>query len=387
MLDIEIKTLQDKLEESEKKFKLLFEKAPLAYQSLDIDGNILDVNDKWVQILGYSREEVIGKNMGDFLTKQWKTHFKNNFKKFKDLGEILGTEFEIITKNGNPVTVCVQGRIGNENDGTFRQTHCIFVDITKERQSEERTKQLEKDLIKSKKSEAIGRFAREIIHDLNNILTPLLFSSQMLELNMKKTDPNYEWLNRIKNSIDRANELIAEINSFSETTPKDSYQSFYIQPIIEEVLDLLNFPSNIKLVKYIDKFDYTFCGLSIKVHQIIMNLITNAIHSIDIKKQGLIIIKFKLIDVEKNNSYIPNAPEGVYSCLTIIDNGCGMTQDTIDKIFEPFFTTRSNGTGLGMAVVESLLKSMNSFICIDSDVGIGTKIRVYFPMIKVIFPI
>jgi two-component system, cell cycle sensor histidine kinase and response regulator CckA len=378
----EMKELQNKLNESENKFQLLFEKAPLAYQSLDVDGNILEVNEKWLETLGYTREEVIGKNMGDFLAGEWKDHFKTKFSKFKSIGEVLGVEFELMKKDGQSIVISVQGRVGTNKYGEFKQTHCIFMDVTQTRLSEARTKRLERELIRSKKSEAIGRFSREIIHDLNNILTPLTFSVQMLELNILESDPNFEWLRRIKSSIDRAKELINEINSFSKPIPVETYQSLYIQPIIEEVLDLVHVPNYITLKKDIQKFNYTLRGLTIKVHQIVMNLMTNAIASIDPDEGGIISVKFKLVDVKDNNIFIPNAPPGTYSCLTIKDTGCGMTEDLIGKIFEPFFTTRSEGTGLGMAVVDTLIKSMNGYICVDSEIGVGTKIRVYFPMKK-----
>lgn len=377
----ELIILQQKLIESETKFKLLFERAPLAYQSLDSKGNIIEVNELWLTTLGYTKEEVIGRSLCNFLTPEWITHFKERFPKFKTIGEILGHEFELVKKSGEVILVAVQGRIGRDEVGEFKQTHCIFTDITKLRAAEKRTKRLEYELLKSQKREAIGRFAREIIHDLNNILTPMVFSVQMLELNITKEDSNYEWVERIKKAIDRASELISEINSFSKPLQQDTYQSITLQPIIEEVLDLVKSPSNIKLIKDIDLFDLVCCGLPIKFHQIVMNLITNAIHAIE-PNDGIITVKFKLIDVKDNDVFIPTAPLGTYSCLTIMDNGCGMDEETISKLFDPFFTTRNEGLGLGMSVVDSLIKQLNGFICVNSKVGKGTKIRVYFPMIR-----
>lgn len=129
----EFKSLHD----DEMRFKALFENAPLGYQSLDIDGNFLEVNNKWLETLGYSRDEVIGKWFGDFIAPEYKEHFKKNFPRFKRIGAILGIEFEMIKKDGSEIIVSFNGKVGTDQDGNFKQTHCILQDITKNKQREE----------------------------------------------------------------------------------------------------------------------------------------------------------------------------------------------------------------------------------------------------------
>jgi PAS domain S-box-containing protein len=118
------------LKGDQERFRHLYEHAPLAYQSLDEQGRIIEVNQAWIDLLGYTREEVIGRSMGEFLRKEWKEHFKKNFPRFKALGEILGIEFEIRTKEGFPLLVSVNGKISYDENGNFQQTHCILSDIT-----------------------------------------------------------------------------------------------------------------------------------------------------------------------------------------------------------------------------------------------------------------
>ncbi|HBG21346.1 MAG TPA: hypothetical protein DDY32_19290 [Desulfobulbaceae bacterium] len=118
----------------------LYERAPLGYQSLDENGCFLTVNQAWVDALGYSREEVIGFNFGDFLHSDWKTHFKDNFPRFKAIGEILGVEFEMVKKDGTLILVSIHGKIGKNLQGDFQQTHCIFQDITELRRVQEEYK-------------------------------------------------------------------------------------------------------------------------------------------------------------------------------------------------------------------------------------------------------
>ena len=137
------KRAADSLRESEERFKQLYERAPLPYQSLDERGNFIEVNQTWLDVLGYSREEVIGRNFGDFLPEDWKEHFKINFPRFKAVGEILGVEFEILKKDGSRALVAFNGKIGRDDRGDFSQTHCIFNDITQRKQAEEALRESE----------------------------------------------------------------------------------------------------------------------------------------------------------------------------------------------------------------------------------------------------
>jgi PAS domain S-box-containing protein len=126
------------LKESEERFRLLYESAPLPYQSLDNNGHFLDVNQAWLDTLGgYTKDEVVGRSFGDFLRPEWKEHFKYNFPRFQDKGEILGVEFEMVKKDGSAILVYFNGKIGYDEEGDFQQTHCIFQDITEQRANEE----------------------------------------------------------------------------------------------------------------------------------------------------------------------------------------------------------------------------------------------------------
>ncbi len=118
---------------NEKTFELLYEMAPKAYQSLDINGNLRIVNTKWTEDLGYSKEEVIGKNFGDFLAPGFREVFKENFPKFKAVGNINGIEFDMLKKNGEIISVSFNGKILKNDKNVFEQTHCIFSNITEQK--------------------------------------------------------------------------------------------------------------------------------------------------------------------------------------------------------------------------------------------------------------
>ena len=132
----ELESKEALLQAEHKYLRKLYDQAPLAYQSLDDTGCFLEVNHAWLETLGYTREEVIGKNFGEFLHPDWRDHFKTNFPRFKAIGEILGVEFEMVRKDGSTILVSFHGKIGKDTEGQFRQTHCIFQDITRRKQAE-----------------------------------------------------------------------------------------------------------------------------------------------------------------------------------------------------------------------------------------------------------
>ncbi|KAF0233740.1 MAG: PAS/PAC sensor hybrid histidine [Desulfovibrionaceae bacterium] len=139
----ERKQAQQALRESEARFRLLFENAPLAYQSLDERGYFLDVNRRWLEILGYAREEVLGHWFGDFLGPGYGEHFDQNFPIFKHCCMIDGVEFDMIAKDGHAIRASFNGRVQLGQDGEFLRTHCIFTDITERKQAQEALMQSE----------------------------------------------------------------------------------------------------------------------------------------------------------------------------------------------------------------------------------------------------
>ena len=165
----EIKEKHDLLLASEDRFQQLFHKAPVGYQSLDFDGNFIEVNQQWLDILGYKREEVIGHWFGDFLTPTYRDGFRKRFPLFKEQGHIH-SEFEMSHKNGQTLFIGFEGKIGYTNTGEFKQTHCILQDIT------------ERHLMEMKLEEAEDRY-RAITQAAMDGFWVLKADGQILEVN------------------------------------------------------------------------------------------------------------------------------------------------------------------------------------------------------------
>jgi PAS domain S-box-containing protein len=196
---------REALRKSESLFRMLYEKAPLGYQSLDENGHFIVVNKTWLEALGYAKEEVIGKSFADFLHPDWREHFKEYFPRFKSIGEVLGVEFEMIKKNGDPILVSFTGKISRDEKGKFQQTHCIFHDITERKLSEEALRESENQISSIFRSApvGIGSVVNRVLIKINNRLcemtgydeTELIgHSSRMLY----PSDEDFEFVGREK---------------------------------------------------------------------------------------------------------------------------------------------------------------------------------------------
>ncbi|NQT15196.1 MAG: PAS domain S-box protein, partial [Planctomycetes bacterium] len=126
-----------KLQESEERFRSLFENAPLGHQSLDANGDFVEVNEAWCELLGYTKGEVLGRNFSEFIHPDFREKFKENFPKFESMGYVLGIEFEMVKKDGSEIVVAFDGQIDRRGDGSFKQTHCVLSDVTERKRAED----------------------------------------------------------------------------------------------------------------------------------------------------------------------------------------------------------------------------------------------------------
>ncbi len=380
----EIQKTKSALVDSEHKFKILFENAPLSYQSLDENGNFLEVNQTWLNVLGYKKEEVLGKNFGDFLHPDWQDHFKTNFPRFKAIGEILGVEFEILKKDGAYILVSFHGKIGHQPDGAFKQTHCVFRDITEQKRVEDEKNALTSQLQHSQKMEAIGTLAGGIAHDFNNVLSPIIGFAEILKEDLPEDGQEQKNSIEILRAALRAKDLVKQILAFSRKSDQE-LKPIKLQSILKEALVLLkaSIPKTIDIQTDID----SDCGMvvsdSTQLHQIIMNLATNAYHAMQ-GSGGQLKLSLKQVEIESRFSSFSDFLPGKYALLKVIDTGTGIKKDIIEKIFDPYFTTKTTGkgTGLGLSVVRGIVKSCHGDIRVFSEQGKGTEVHVYLPIMK-----
>ncbi|MBU0944704.1 MAG: response regulator [Proteobacteria bacterium] len=264
-----------------------------------------------------------------------------------------------------------------DEHGEFTHIVHIAKDITEK-------KELETKLRQAQKMEAIGALAGGIAHDFNNILTAIYGYSQLA---MRKAGADRKLvydLNQIHSATERAKDLVSQILTFSRQT-EYAKRPLQISLIVKEALKLLrsSIPTTIELKQNIDA-QANILADPTQIHQVVMNLATNAYHAM-MESGGILGVSLKEIIINGNDmiTEIKMRP-GKYICLEVSDTGCGMDKETKEKIFEPYFTTKEvgKGTGLGLAVVHGIVTDCNGYITVYSEPGKGTAFLLYFPIVE-----
>ncbi|MCP4719809.1 MAG: PAS domain S-box protein [Desulfobacteraceae bacterium] len=370
-------TERKQIESELEKLSAAIQQSPVSIIITDLEGDIEYVNPKFCQLTGYSSEEVIGKN----------PRFLQSGVMSKEIYETLwetilaGQEWrgELQNKKKNGEMYWEDAVISGIFDKKGEITHFLAVkeDITKR-------KLIEAQLQQSQKIESIGNLAGGIAHDFNNLLFPIIGMSEMLLEDLPQDSLEYENAQEIFIAGRRAGDLVQQILAFSRQS-EHKMTPVRVQNVLKEVLKLSRstIPSNIEIHENIQQD----CGLIMadptQVHQIAMNLITNAYHAIE-DKNGAINIKLEKMTLQDNELPDTVLQPGQYVRLSVSDSGIGMTQSTIHNIFEPYFTTKEKGkgTGLGLSVVYGIVKEHKGEIKVYSEVGKGTTFCIYLPLMK-----
>jgi nitrogen-specific signal transduction histidine kinase/ActR/RegA family two-component response regulator len=250
-------------------------------------------------------------------------------------------------------------------------------------------KKLTSRLQQAQKLESIGSLSGGIAHDFNNLLFPIIGLSELLLEDLTPSSPEYEKVQEILKAGNRGSQLVNQILSFSrqETQKKVPVR---IQKVVKEVIKLARstIPADIKITQCIDPD----CGLVMadptQLHQIAMNLVTNAYHAVE-KNTGCIDIKVKAIRLDSGNLIDENQSPGKYAVLVVADNGVGISPTNLEKIFDPYFTTKEKGkgTGLGLSTVYGIVKEHQGDIKVYSEPGIGTTFKVFLPLMQKTDPV
>ena len=272
-----------------------------------------------------------------------------------------------------------------EYDGRKFSIACVQ-DITERKYAEKEASRLEAALVQSQKMEAIGTLAGGIAHDFNNILTAVIGYAELSHSIAEVDSPIDLHLQKVITAGLRAKDLVQQILTFSR---KDERELTPLQagPIVKESIKLLRstLPTTIEISQQIvHDLDHVIADPT-QIHQIVMNLCTNAAHAMETNGGQL---KIELSQVRLSDEDIrlhPGLQPGDFLKLSVQDNGCGIPQENLEKIFDPYFTTKEKGkgTGLGLAVVHGIVKKYGGAIYALSELQIGTTFNVYIPTIKI----
>lgn len=258
-------------------------------------------------------------------------------------------------------------------------------ELLKYENSQKSKENLEKALIQSQKIQAIGTLAAGMAHDFNNLLYAIIGYVEMARDDVQKESIVYTNLGKVLEAASRGQQLISRILSFSRRQRAD-FSPIYLQATIESVLSLLRptIPAGVALVFQPMAEDVMILGNQTQIHQVIMNIINNAVDAME--GEGTIAICITPVSVYDDLlKQIPKiSDDHHFYKIDITDTGCGMDQNTMERIFEPFFTTKEvgKGTGLGLSTVHSIMTDHQGAVIVNSQLGHGTTFTLLLPEYK-----
>jgi len=366
-------TRRKRAEEKLREQATLLDHARDAILVRDLQDRVVFWNRSAETLYGWTAEEVVGKNVRDLLYQKDSTQFDQARRSLMETGEWSG-ELLLVSKDGNDISVDSRWTLVRNEDKEPKAVLVIDTDITEK-------KKMEKQFLRAQRMESIGTLAGGIAHDLNNVLSPILMSLEVLKL--KYIDQESQvWLQILQASAERGASMVKQVLSFARGSEG---KRVILQPkhLLRDVVKILKetFPKSINIQFNLPRDLRAINADPTQLNQVLMNLCVNARDAMP--DGGSIMIRAENTTVDENYAQMKlEAHAGDFVRIAVADTGTGMGPDVVDRIFEPFFTTKEvgRGTGLGLSTALTILKSHGGFVNVRSELGKGTEIAVYFPI-------
>ncbi len=382
----ERKHAEEALAISEERYRSLFERLPVGVYRSTPDGRFLEANPAFMRLLGCPNLEILLNTPVNYFYRnpkereQWK-------KLIEQEGKSFATEMQWQKLDGTPLWVRESARAVSDKNGRVLYYDGVAEDITELKRVENEQKEVDARLQNAQRMEAIGTLAGGIAHDFNNILTAIMGYAEIAMYQESPEDSSAcQSLEQVLVAGERAKDLVKQILVFSRQTDEQR-RPLLLTPIVKEVIKLMRatLPSTIEVRQSIAPNVGSVIADPTQIHQVLMNLCTNAYHAMR-DKGGVLNVKLEDIELSPDDTakHLDIHP-GPYIKLTVSDTGHGIEKNNIDRIFDPYFTTKAKGegTGMGLAVVHGIVKDHGGSITVFSNPGKKTTFSVFLPKIKV----
>lgn len=345
----------------------------------DVSGEISYWNKSAENLYGWTSEEALAGEIDENLFGGSSSQLNEARRITAARGRWRG-EFQQRTKSGIPLIVESRWTLVRNEQGEPQSYLVVNTDITEK-------KQLEARFLRSQRMESIGTLAGGIAHDLNNVLSPMLMSVQVLQ-RKHQDEESQRWLGALRENAERGASLIKQLLLFARGTETDKLP---LQPrhLIKEVIRILRdtLPKSIGIRFFIPDNLWTVAADPTQIHQVLMNLCVNARDAMPVG--GTLTLKAENVMIDEGYaSMSPKAQTGRFVLIAVGDTGEGIPAENLDRIFEPFFTTKEigKGTGLGLSTAVGIVDNHGGFINVYSEPGRGTRFDVYLPAIETVEP-
>jgi PAS domain S-box-containing protein len=372
-----------RLSEAEGTYRGMFENAIEGIYQSTPDGRYLTVNAALARMYGYEYPEQLINQVSNIQNQIYvDPAFRERFKREIELtGFVEGLEYQVRRRDGSIIWISESARVVRDASGAVHRYEGFIDNITARKTAEAEHAKLEKQMLHAQKMDAIGTLASGMAHDFNNILCAILGYTELALVDPQIKGMSRENLQAVLKSADRAADLIKRILTFSRPAETES-RPFKLSVILKEGVKLLDatLPSSIEINVILQTNDDVVVADTTEMHQVVMNLGTNAGHAMK-SKGGRLEFKLEALDLQTGQAATLSIPAGEYVHLIVRDTGHGMSREVMENIFEPFFTTKAvgRGTGLGLTLVQKIVNRNGGHIKVESQEGKGTTFHVYLP--------
>jgi len=377
----ERKQAEDDLRRTQERLKLALIASDLALWEFNVQTGEGYVDQHWYEMFDYNHDE-IKPNLAAWRKLIHPDDLDRYLEAFLDhlngQAPFFEASFRLRSKSNDWKWVLDKGKIVSwDKDGRPLRISGTLKDITEDKRIEDKRRQ-------SQKMEAIGVLAGGVAHDFNNILGAIFGYTELCLLDVPSESRTYRNLKHVINAVKRAADLAKQVLAISRQTEQER-KPMAIQPVVKEVMRLMrgSLPSTIKIVQDFEVNCGPILADATQIHQVVLNLCTNAYHAMR-DQDGVLSVSLKEVEVDSSLAMKHHElTVGSYARLTVEDTGHGMDKDTLERIFEPYFSTKKTGegTGLGLAIVHGIVTNHDGAITVDSTMGKGTSVNVYFPIL------
>jgi len=396
-------TLQRRLVDSERRYRLLYNSAPDLMHSVDGDGHIIECNDTECRSLGYKREDLLGRHITEILPPEYHELFHRKFAELKKHGH-AETEWEILRSDGGRIRVLVKAVAIYDEEGRFIKSSTIMHDVTELRKLEGEKESLSRQLLQAQKMEAIGNMAAGIAHDFNNMLTGIMGFAEIgiMGTSEEATESRFRRIMEISRRASALTGQILIIGRRAPTAKKVIDLGRFVRTSLQTVRMMLE--ENITLIEDFSEEEKLLIEADEgQLFQVLLNLVVNARDAMEgggrlTVSTGIslktccvcggdesMFVVFSERDAARlpAGAFGPGAGAGRgYAFLSVADTGPGIPENLRGRVFDPFFSSKEpgRGTGLGLAVVWSVVRAHGGCIEVRTSAGKGTEFRLHFPL-------
>ncbi len=374
------KAADDALRESQEKYRTILESIEEGCFETDIDGNLTFFSNPFLKTLGYSRDELRGRNTSRYTSPDTAEKMNRITERLNEMGKPENVaDYDVIRKDGSNVSLELSVSLLKDQDGLPMGYRGILRDVSERKKTEEEKHKLETQLQQAQKMESIGTLAGGIAHDFNNILMGIQGNASLMLLKIDSEHPNHEKIKNIEKYVQNGTALTKQLLGFARRG-KYLLKATDLNEIIDKSSSL--FARTKKEIRiHTDLYEDLWTAEVDRgqIDQVLLNLYVNAWQAMS--NGGDLYLQTENVILDRSYIKPYTVEPGRYAKISVSDTGVGIDKETQERIFEPFFTTKEmgRGTGLGLASVYGIIKSHGGYINVYSEKERGTVFTIYLP--------